>query len=625
MIQRALTPGGDSVAKVWDEKTKEIEEKVKQRAKNIAEIMEKGNKRIEETANSNITHKDHTSKGTDEEADLKRQAAAKKQKDKEDAEYAAKQGASEAKALANAQRAQQQAAIADTLALDKEKQSALAALDKEAFDKGEITQAEYTQRKIENLEAVNALEEEASKKNIEILEKEIQERKAKNAPESELTGLQTKLDTMMAKQVLAAQKTKDAVAVIRRGANDEEFKDAQKHQKEMDALYEAGLGQQKTSITNASAKGDISDSERQRLEKELTDSQIAFKEAQRDQQAAILADPARTDEERINAIADYAKLTGEITNLKKVTLDYGDTLKNTFSDQLGKSILDLTNGVTNLGEAMKKVALSVVQSLQSSVTKNLGQSITKMITDNTGSGSGIFGQIAGMAGLNSSKPDGSPNNALWVRTASGDKESPVAKATDMVDGLKTKFKEITDGIESGFTDIFQNMGDSLTSIFNSLSSIGGGDSGGGGLFGTIASIFAADGGLVTGPGGPTSDSIPAMLSNGEHVTNAAQTKKWLPLLTAINSGQLDGMSLGTMGMHKFATGGLVGGASAIPALPGGGAGNQINNISIAIDTDNNAKSSGDGSKGVAELGKTISTLVVQELVRQKRPGGLLAS
>ena len=46
--------------------------------------------------------------------------------------------------------------------------------------------------------------------------------------------------------------------------------------------------------------------------------------------------------------------------------------------------------------------------------------------------------------------------------------------------------------------------------------------------------FFADGGPVTGPGTGRSDSIPAMLSNGEFVVNAGATKKYRPLLDAIN-------------------------------------------------------------------------------------------
>ena len=42
------------------------------------------------------------------------------------------------------------------------------------------------------------------------------------------------------------------------------------------------------------------------------------------------------------------------------------------------------------------------------------------------------------------------------------------------------------------------------------------------------------GGFVNGPGGPTDDMVPAMLSNGEAVINAAATKRFAPLLSVIN-------------------------------------------------------------------------------------------
>ena len=47
----------------------------------------------------------------------------------------------------------------------------------------------------------------------------------------------------------------------------------------------------------------------------------------------------------------------------------------------------------------------------------------------------------------------------------------------------------------------------------------------------------ANGGLVSGRGGPRSDSVPAFLSPGEYVVNAEATKKNYGLLNAINRGQ----------------------------------------------------------------------------------------
>ena len=89
---------------------------------------------------------------------------------------------------------------------------------------------------------------------------------------------------------------------------------------------------------------------------------------------------------------------------------------------------------------------------------------------------------------------------------------------------------------------------------NTLGSIGGSLAGAidplGDFFSWISdfdfgSIFAASGGFIRGPGGPREDRVPAMLSDGEFVVNAAATKQFLPLLAAINGKQ-------------FADGGLVG-------------------------------------------------------------------
>jgi hypothetical protein len=66
----------------------------------------------------------------------------------------------------------------------------------------------------------------------------------------------------------------------------------------------------------------------------------------------------------------------------------------------------------------------------------------------------------------------------------------------------------------------------------------------------------AHGGDVWGPGTATSDSIPALLSNGEFVVNARAAERFRPLLHAINRGAAG-----------FASGGVVGGS--FPAAPAG--------------------------------------------------------
>lgn len=97
----------------------------------------------------------------------------------------------------------------------------------------------------------------------------------------------------------------------------------------------------------------------------------------------------------------------------------------------------------------------------------------------------------------------------------------------------------------------------------------GGATGGGGI---IASLLGfAGGGKVSGPGTSTSDSIPARLSNGEYVVNADATRKFQPLLEAINSGKVPAFADGgpvnvpRVSIPTAVTGG--GGAVSITVAP----------------------------------------------------------
>lgn len=76
------------------------------------------------------------------------------------------------------------------------------------------------------------------------------------------------------------------------------------------------------------------------------------------------------------------------------------------------------------------------------------------------------------------------------------------------------------------------------------------------------------GGAVSGPGTSTSDSIPAMLSNGEYVINARSTAKYRALVEAINQDRL-GSGAGTGGAGAAVAAGLAGGMnSGLPMVKG---------------------------------------------------------
>lgn len=70
--------------------------------------------------------------------------------------------------------------------------------------------------------------------------------------------------------------------------------------------------------------------------------------------------------------------------------------------------------------------------------------------------------------------------------------------------------------------------------------------------GVVGGVAKADGGLITGPGTGTSDSIPAMLSNNEFVVRAAPVKQ-PGALQFLNKFNREGMSA----IRKYAEGGMV--------------------------------------------------------------------
>jgi lambda family phage tail tape measure protein len=129
-------------------------------------------------------------------------------------------------------------------------------------------------------------------------------------------------------------------------------------------------------------------------------------------------------------------------------------------------------------------------------------------------------------------------------------------------------------------------------LFNSAMSAFGGGGGGGSLAGMsdFSSIGSglnfgttfATGGFVSGPGGPKEDKVPAMLSAGEFVVNAASARKFLPFLHALNDGKiqhrkgggiLSGMFGGFASMGKLSMlGGLAFSSQGRGALPLGAIG-----------------------------------------------------
>jgi lambda family phage tail tape measure protein len=129
-------------------------------------------------------------------------------------------------------------------------------------------------------------------------------------------------------------------------------------------------------------------------------------------------------------------------------------------------------------------------------------------------------------------------------------------------------------------------------------------------FGALAAGFAT-GGHITGPGSGTSDSIPARLSNGEFVVNAAATSRNLPLLHSLN-----GSSGSTPGKTHFADGGVVN--------TGAGASQGSTNVAFHINQTNSGGQQDTSSQAQAKnaaLQKDLQAAVIEIVRKHSQPGG----
>ena len=159
-------------------------------------------------------------------------------------------------------------------------------------------------------------------------------------------------------------------------------------------------------------------------------------------------------------------------------------------------------------------------------------------------------------------------------------------------------------------------------LFNAMKAAGEAMSKSSGTWGTVGNAIVSafgkknggivqrfsNGGAVWGAGTATSDSIPALLSNGEFVINAASTRRHRALLEAINQ-------------NRYASGGAVGVAPQVAALGGGGVGNMTVNITINRDGSSESSVESDEEMG-RQLAEALPAMIESWYVKNVvRPGG----
>lgn len=163
-------------------------------------------------------------------------------------------------------------------------------------------------------------------------------------------------------------------------------------------------------------------------------------------------------------------------------------------------------------------------------------------------------------------------------------------ATDLREGLTQALTDFaTNGINqvNSLTDAFRQLGLTVANMVQQVA--------GSWLVRELTSHLPgfASGGLVSGPGTGTSDSIPAWVSSGEYIVRAGAVARpgMLPLLDAVNRGQaaeLGAALRANMAMRGvrpsyFADGGLVGDVQRSPMAAGAGSSSVNGQIGISLD------------------------------------------
>lgn len=143
----------------------------------------------------------------------------------------------------------------------------------------------------------------------------------------------------------------------------------------------------------------------------------------------------------------------------------------------------------------------------------------------------------------------------WITGAKSGKEA----LADFVSGILKSAAQLLTRWLSLFA-IFSIVGDPTLAARNASAAVFGA------YDGKVQLRKAANGGFIAGAGTSTSDSIPAMLSNGEYVIRASAVRKiGVPTLNSLNTGR-----------YHFADGGYVGGKKLEPSGVAGNLTLQVN-------------------------------------------------
>lgn len=254
------------------------------------------------------------------------------------------------------------------------------------------------------------------------------------------------------------------------------------------------------------------------------------------------------------AAAQIARYRAGLADLNVVVDSVATRINSAVSTAFEKLFADIASGAATAKDALRAFLSSIVSEVQAVVAKNLSQQILGAIlpTGQAGATGGLGGFVSGiLGGGGTGKPDGTAANPVYTVSREPLKLDAAGAGGDggLFGGLRAQLSTLFDGLKSGFTTLFSGLGNALSGLF----------SGGGGFLSALGEFFGlgfASGGMVSGPGTSTSDSIPARLSAGEYVIRAAAVRRvGVAFLDAING--IKAPPAWNAGRLAFAAGGMV--------------------------------------------------------------------
>ena len=256
---------------------------------------------------------------------------------------------------------------------------------------------------------------------------------------------------------------------------------------------------------------------------------------------AITALPGQVGE---NAQKALATLQLQIVELNKTTDVLTNAFKNGLQSGIQGSLDSLAKGTFELKDALLNLAQSIVSAMAQVASKGLADIAMDQLSN---LGKSLFSSITDTAVENTSAITSAELMGTAITTATN--VGSIELSTSLTTAMTTGTAGLTGAMAAAFSS-------GAATLYTAITSASAGSSAMSGLAGA-ATVAAATGGYISGPGTSTSDSIPARLSNGEFVVKAESVKKYgLDYFHAINTGRL----------HRYATGGLVSNVN-IPKAP----------------------------------------------------------